>query len=689
METIANIHVHLVREMISRGRLEEALEILSEYFKKQADAEHLNTVLLIQSELAEIKKAQIQGLLTDTEYLVKKVRINGRVLSFLDEVFPAQANHGIEYKPVNHEGKLLHNIPKVMRIGEKPVICCIRIASDANQLVEDLEDDNNVQIIRLNRIGENMGVELEAIDPEAFYIRPLNADLQQSVESDTFTEWVFEVTPIKVGNHTLVLKVNIILDQYGVKPPKNRVLTLNVEVSAVKSTAKPIWSPALNFVPENTIWNLISRTPAPLRKTGRLALNLFQYALVIAAMLVPGHLNNYRTHIPQSWPGRPSGQSIEVFIHAVQDSIVKQFSISHATVGNIVRNDSLRFWKTRAIINKDTSCYNIYYEGNLLKGRWEMDHLPDPLHLFVDSSAPDPPKNHCYIIVETDTVVEQASNWKLIVYDEKYRRQLFDARPVSDFKYVVNIENICTQLYDPDRLYYFSFVNDRLLPDTLIASPLKGKPAGLKFTYRKTHVEAYAFCEARLFFNQPIQFKEVLVNGAKIRRVHQGDNARLVNDISFRLYLSMQNPNKFTIKVNGTNCDCKPLLKTLPPALPSGITKCINDLITCEYRKTRISLEFGKKWLNHLTDLEVALYNDNKYHIVAEDITADKLDSQKRYWFPLTRYETSQSRNLCIRFRKGERSNEILELACRTIPLKDQSIHLKLTDNNQLVEVPQ
>lgn len=84
------------------------------------------------------------------------------------------------------------------------------------------------------RISDVMGVEL--LDPDsdkAFSITTIN-DTVQFVEKDLVTEWIFCVTPLKEGQHPLVLKISIIEIINGIERKRNEVLKEQVQILTEK-----------------------------------------------------------------------------------------------------------------------------------------------------------------------------------------------------------------------------------------------------------------------------------------------------------------------------------------------------------------------------------------------------------------------------------------------------------------------
>lgn len=109
-------------------------------------------------------------------------------------------------------GMLLYDIPDSM-VLEKLYKIKIRIQTHTNSI--DSKGTNN-PVTNTIQTSRKMEVDLKDPDPEgAFKITKANAD-QQIVETEFYTEWIFDVYPIKSGKRTLNLVVSVITDD-GVK----------------------------------------------------------------------------------------------------------------------------------------------------------------------------------------------------------------------------------------------------------------------------------------------------------------------------------------------------------------------------------------------------------------------------------------------------------------------------------------
>ncbi len=106
-------------------------------------------------------------------------------------------------------GKIVHDIPTKMQL-KKRYKCQVRVGMDEAIVLLDKEVLNEDDIKMMDvKISEIMEAELRSEVSGAFKVEALT-EKEQFVEDDDYTEWVFYVTPMKTGDHQLLLKVSII-----------------------------------------------------------------------------------------------------------------------------------------------------------------------------------------------------------------------------------------------------------------------------------------------------------------------------------------------------------------------------------------------------------------------------------------------------------------------------------------------
>jgi hypothetical protein len=137
----------------------------------------------------------------------------------LDEHFPDE----VADTELPKRGVLLYKVPEKMQL-QVLHRCLIRVAFDKETLLEALPDYAADYVLRPEvRMGETM--EVIMVENEAFEVVAINSE-SQAVEEGDFTEWNFDVRPLKLGNFPLTFRVSVMLNDR----PKEVVLTESVEV---------------------------------------------------------------------------------------------------------------------------------------------------------------------------------------------------------------------------------------------------------------------------------------------------------------------------------------------------------------------------------------------------------------------------------------------------------------------------
>lgn len=121
-------------------------------------------------------------------------------------------------------GTVLYRVPNIMQI-QKAVRCVVRVAVNEEAILENILLDEHVELKSRVEISDVMSAEL--LDPEgsAFQITALNARTQL-IRPTGYTEWNFQVTPVREGVHQLLVKVSIMEIVPGFQEPVPREVTL-------------------------------------------------------------------------------------------------------------------------------------------------------------------------------------------------------------------------------------------------------------------------------------------------------------------------------------------------------------------------------------------------------------------------------------------------------------------------------
>lgn len=124
-------------------------------------------------------------------------------------------------------GRILYNPPEEMRVGVKERVE-VRISWDLeDNLTKGLKGRGVPKIEKID-VSRVMKTELSGDD---FQIKPLSEG-EQPIESKGYTQWEWNVTPLKPGNKTLHLRISviIILDQYGRETKSLPVMDREIKV---------------------------------------------------------------------------------------------------------------------------------------------------------------------------------------------------------------------------------------------------------------------------------------------------------------------------------------------------------------------------------------------------------------------------------------------------------------------------
>ncbi|OOG73037.1 toll/interleukin-1 receptor domain-containing protein [Algoriphagus sp. A40] len=175
---------------------------------------------------------KLSNMNTLTVEIMRAKNYQPLVDSLLKENEIGQPNPLNPTSPRKKEGKILFHIPGMMQV-EKWTRCTIRLAWEELLLTEGLKIPEEDRIIESIRLGNVMQVSLnEGRDGHNFEIKSLNNE-EQVIFEDDFTEWLFDVKPLTLGNFVLILRVTVIQIIEGKERKKDIVLERNVITEAV------------------------------------------------------------------------------------------------------------------------------------------------------------------------------------------------------------------------------------------------------------------------------------------------------------------------------------------------------------------------------------------------------------------------------------------------------------------------
>ena len=128
------------------------------------------------------------------------------------------------------KGKILYDIPGNMIVQQQQK-CVIRIGK-TEAIVRDDDTFSGGEVVENVPVAKVMNVELIDIsEPKHFIIKTINST-EQEIEDDSYTEWLFWVTPLTEGNFSLLLKVSVIKLIDGKERKKELVFEKPVNIAS-------------------------------------------------------------------------------------------------------------------------------------------------------------------------------------------------------------------------------------------------------------------------------------------------------------------------------------------------------------------------------------------------------------------------------------------------------------------------
>jgi hypothetical protein len=196
-------------------------------------------VIALEAEHRQLKLDTFGGVLSQEDKNLRESQLRKRILELVSSLEEADFDTDTEHsiladKQKIRRGHVLYRIPQQMQLQEESR-CLVRIAFDKAMIVEELDLDEDTELRSEVRISDYMKVEIE--DPSAdgvFAIRTTSEEVQ-FIDEDDFTEWHFYVKPLVPGEHSLEVKVSVILRING----EDRIREKTLEESVVVITEAP------------------------------------------------------------------------------------------------------------------------------------------------------------------------------------------------------------------------------------------------------------------------------------------------------------------------------------------------------------------------------------------------------------------------------------------------------------------
>lgn len=210
------------------------------------DSEKSQTVVTLLGKLNDTNKARLRGTIANEDLQLAYNQLRSDLLDLVDSLVEADFDPEVKTPEAKKakQGEILYRIPHAMPLGRE-TRCLVRIALSADAIVENITLDEHVELKALSRVSDLMQVELmDPSDVPTFKIRALNSP-EQLVEDEGYTEWLFQVTPLRAGTFPLMIKVAVIELVLGKERKKEIVLEEEVRITteavhaAVEQPLKP------------------------------------------------------------------------------------------------------------------------------------------------------------------------------------------------------------------------------------------------------------------------------------------------------------------------------------------------------------------------------------------------------------------------------------------------------------------
>ena len=220
--TIELNEIILKLERLLINDLSSTFEQLRKLLIPQDDA--WDTMVLMEGRYIDVKTKILRNTISEEQSSQRISQIREGLLHFIQDLKEKDlVGNEPDEEATAYEGHLLYKIPLTMKKNETSD-CLVRIAIEKKALLKYIEVTEEVRQAGLEKVSDVMQVEM--VDPSrnnAFEIMAIN-DAEQLVLKKGYTEWHFDVTPLKSGVFPLLLKVAVLIMVNGKE--RKREITL-------------------------------------------------------------------------------------------------------------------------------------------------------------------------------------------------------------------------------------------------------------------------------------------------------------------------------------------------------------------------------------------------------------------------------------------------------------------------------
>lgn len=369
--------------------VEPALKFIEQILSTGSD--NYNDFIQIKGRYNSLQRELLLGTLDPNTYDKARSSISQALLILADTLQEddLKPDTAPPLPSPDKRGEILYRIPERMQDHHEEK-CTVRLAWVLEQLLRDWEKTAQ-DVVKDIRMAEIMGVYLLNVDEHnPFAIRTISEPVQ-FVDKDDYTEWIFYVKPLLVGEFPLVLRVSVIEMINGKEYKKDIVLeeqilvvseevptppedfkkadkglvlvgTDNKKSAAGAKPAAPEAAPEASS--EAPVEAPLEGTGSATRNTGKwlgIALSTVALAIVGAFFGVPylrdqtawrnarqggqrADYENYLAHFPDGWNRQAALDSLSRFgvLAPPQDTVHKEIVVPPAPVSDSLRSDTLR-----------------------------------------------------------------------------------------------------------------------------------------------------------------------------------------------------------------------------------------------------------------------------------------------------------------------------------------------------------
>ncbi len=205
-----NSLIRTLHDLTIDNQLEEALRQLLSYFQaNQIESERplVKDVYQLLGQLKSLESKVRVNTISQEDYTLELNQIRSGLLLLIEGIGKFKDEKDF-LANASGKGKLMHNIPSHMTVHQ-PTTCRVRIGAAWENIIKNFVPTQHTKLVDDIDVTEIMNVELLSRDSTAFDIWSPN-NLDQKAKLSAFTEWLFEVTPKKVGKFPLYLKVSTV-----------------------------------------------------------------------------------------------------------------------------------------------------------------------------------------------------------------------------------------------------------------------------------------------------------------------------------------------------------------------------------------------------------------------------------------------------------------------------------------------